>query len=72
MIAPIFISTFWKGNAVGALVSMVGGFLTCTILLFFTELGWVVSPLLADAVAVFLYFTVSSATFGYMPRLEDQ
>jgi len=72
LIAPIFISTFWKGNAVGALASMVGGFLTCTILLFFTQLGWVVSPLLADAVAVFLYFAVSLATFDYMPRLEDQ
>lgn len=43
----------------GALASMIGEFLTCTLLLFTTKLGWVVSPLLADAVAVFLYFAVS-------------
>jgi sodium/pantothenate symporter len=72
LIGPIFVSTFWKGNSPGALASMIGGFLTCTILLFTTKLGWVVSPLVADAVAVFLYFAVSLATFKYIPRLQDQ
>ena len=72
LICPIFVSTFWKGNSLGALASIVGGFLTCTILLFTTKLGWVVSPLLSDAVAVIFYFAVSLATFQFILRLEEQ
>jgi sodium/pantothenate symporter len=70
LIGPIFIATFWRGNAVGALASMIGGFLSCTLLLFLTNLGWVVAPLVADAIAIFLYFVVSLLTFKVVPRSE--
>lgn len=70
LIGPVFVATFWRGNAAGALSSMVGGFLSCTLLLFFTDLGWVVAPLVADAIAVFLYVVVSLLTFKIMPRSE--
>ena len=70
LIGPIFVATFWRGNAAGALASMAGGFLSCTLLLFFTDLGWIVAPLVADAIAVFLYVVVSLLTFNVMPRSE--
>ncbi len=70
LIGPVFVATFWRGNAAGALASMVGGFLSCTLLLFLTDLGWVVAPLVADVIAVFLYVVVSLLTFKVMPRSE--
>jgi sodium/pantothenate symporter len=70
LIGPVFVATFWRGNAAGAFSSMVGGFLTCTLLLFLTDLGWVVAPLVADVVAVSLYVGVSLLTLRRIPRSE--
>lgn len=62
LIGPVFIGTFWRGNAYGALASMIGGGLTAGYCLLATDLGWVMGPLLGDIVACTLYVAVSLAT----------
>ena len=70
LIGPVFIGTFWRGNAYGALASMVGGGLTASYLLLATDAGWVLGPLTGDLVACVLYVVVSKATMAACPRIE--
>lgn len=62
LVGPIFVSSVWRGTAVGALASMVGGFVTSGGLLLFTEAGWVVGPLTGCLVATVLYVVASLLT----------
>jgi Na+/proline symporter len=68
LVGPIFVSSLWRGNAIGALASMIGGFATSGWLLLGTDAGWVVGPLAGCAVATVLYVLVSVLTFGIVPR----
>ena len=47
---------------------MLGGAITAGYLLLQTDLGWVASPLIGDAVGIFLYVVVSMLTFGIRQR----
>lgn len=68
MVGPVFISTFWKGNALGALVAMLAGFATSAVLLLFVEVGWMLGPLIGALVSSILYVLVSAITFKAQPR----
>lgn len=63
MAGPVFIGTLWLGNSIGAIASMIGGAATAGTLLLYTDMGWVVSPLIGDAVGIALYIVVSKLTF---------
>ena len=41
-VAPVFVSVFWRGNAYGALASMLTGTLTSGGLLLFSGAGWMI------------------------------
>lgn len=71
MAGPVFFGTLWRGNIIGAIASMLGGAISTAYFLLQTDLGWVVSPLIGDAVGIFLYIAVSKLTFGVCPRRED-
>ena len=62
LIGPVFIGTFWRGNAYGALASMLSGGAVASYCLLATDLGWVMGPLLGDIVACTMYIGVSLAT----------
>jgi sodium/pantothenate symporter len=72
MCGPVFISTFWKGNALGAMVAMLSGFATSAVFLLFAEVGWMVGPLLGALVSSVLYIAVSIITFKAQPRAVDR
>jgi sodium/pantothenate symporter len=63
MAGPVFIGTLWRGNARGAITSMLGGGMTAAYLLMATDMGWVLSPLIGDLVGISLYVIVSKLTF---------
>jgi len=71
MAGPVFIGTFWRGNSIGAIVSMLGGAISTAYLLLQTDLGWVASPLIGDVIGIFLYFAATKLTLGVCPRRED-
>lgn len=71
MAGPVFIGTLWRGNAIGAIASMAGGALTAGCLLIFTDMGWIVSPLIGDAVGISLYVAVSKLTAGTNQTHKD-
>ncbi len=62
MIGPVFISTFWQGNVVGALTAMLVGFFTSGGLLMLTDLGWVEGPLIGCLASSLCYVGVSLLT----------
>ena len=62
LIGPVFIGTFWRGNAYGALASMIGGGFVAGYCLLATDLGWVMGPLMGDIVACIMYVGVSVVT----------
>jgi Na+/proline symporter len=68
MAGPVFIGTLWRGNAIGAIASMLGGGLTAAYLLMATDMGWVLSPLIGDVVGISLYVIVSKLTFELKPK----
>ncbi len=68
LVGPVFVSSFWRGNAYGALAAMGSGFLTSGSLLLFTDAGWVVGPLTGCLVSTAFYVTVSLLTAGLSPR----
>ena len=70
LIGPVFIGTFWRGNAYGALSSMLGGGIVASYLLIATDIGWVLGPLSGDVVACALYVGVSKATMAACPRIK--
>lgn len=70
MAGPVFVSTFWLGNAYGALSAMVSGFVTSGGLLLYTDIGWVEGPLLGSLVSIIIYMVVSRLTFSIQPRRE--
>lgn len=71
LIGPVFIGTFWRGNAWGALASMIGGGGTATMMLIVSEgENWVMGPLLGDLVACVAYILVSKLTMGVCKRVE--
>lgn len=68
LIGPVFVGSFWRGNAYGCLAAMLGGGVTAAYTLLATDMGWVLGPLLGDVVAVVLYIGVSKMTMGaYAP-----
>lgn len=67
MIGPVFISTFWQGNVVGALTAMVVGFVTSAGLLTLTDLGWVEGPLIGCLASSACYVCVSLLTRRPIP-----
>ncbi|MEA1928604.1 MAG: sodium:solute symporter family protein [Candidatus Auribacterota bacterium] len=71
MAGPVFIATLWKGNSIGAIVSMLGGAISTAYFLLQTDLGWVVSPLLGDVIGIVLYIAVSKLTFNVYRRSDD-
>ncbi len=62
LIGPVFVGSFYRGNAYGCIAAMFGGGITAAVLLLTTDLGWVMGPLCGDIVAVVLYIGVSLAT----------
>jgi sodium/pantothenate symporter len=70
LFGPVFISIFWQGNRIGALTSMIGGGGVCAWGLLSKKLGWMEAPMVADIVALILYFGVSMATFRIDPRVK--
>ena len=68
MAGPVFVGTLWRGNSIGAISSMIGGAATAGILLLYTDIGWVASPLIGDVVGIALYVGVSMLTFGICQR----
>ena len=70
MAGPVFVSTFWLGNAYGALSAMVTGFVTSGGLLLYTDIGWVEGPLLGSLLSIIVYMVVSRLTFSIQPRRE--
>lgn len=70
MAGPVFVSAFWLGNAYGALLAMVTGFVTSGGLLLYTDIGWVEGPLLGSLVSIIVYMVVSRLTFSIQPRRE--
>ncbi len=64
MIGPVFISTFWQGNVVGAMTAMLVGFFTSGSLLLLTDIGWVEGPLIGCVLSSICYVGVSIATRG--------
>jgi sodium/pantothenate symporter len=71
MAGPVFIGTLWRGNSIGAIVSMIGGAATAAYLLVLTDLGWVASPLVGDIVGIGLYVVVSKLTFTIRQRAGE-
>lgn len=62
---PVFMGAFWRGNAYGAVASMiVGGVLSASLLTIHPDIGWIVGPLLGDVFACITYVIVSKLTFG--------
>lgn len=62
---PVFMGAFWRGNAYGAVASMiVGGVLSASLLTIHPDIGWIVGPLLGDVFACITYVVVSKLTFG--------
>lgn len=70
LIGPVFIGTFWRGNAYGALASMFAGGITAGYMLLCTDTGWVLGPLTGDLVASVLYIFVSMATMKICPCIN--
>lgn len=62
LVGPIFVSSFWRGNGWGALAGMVSGFVTSGSLLLWTEVGWVMGPLIGCVVSTAFYVGVSLLT----------
>lgn len=69
LVGPVFVSSFWRGNAWGALAAMISGFCTSGYLLIWSDLGWVMGPLIGCLVSSVLYVVVSILTFGVTPRV---
>ena len=69
-VAPVFVSVFWRGNAYGALASMLTGTHTSGGLLLFSGAGWMIGPLAGCAVATVAYVAVSWSTFSIQPRVD--
>ncbi|SDP41801.1 sodium:solute symporter family protein [Desulforhopalus singaporensis] len=72
MAGPVFIGTLWRGNSIGAMISMLGGGSAAGCLLLFTDMGWVVSPLIGDVVGIGLYIVVSRLTFAAQCKEENE
>jgi len=71
MAGPVFIGTLWRGNSIGAIASMLGGAITAGCLLLYSDMGWVVSPLIGDLVGIVLYVAVSKMTFSINSRAGE-
>jgi len=70
LVGPVFIGIFWRGNAIGAVSSMiVGGTITALTLLVW-KFGWVEGPLIGMACGALTYLLVSKATFRIQPRVR--
>tara|TARA_R110002072_G_scaffold97728_5_gene214908 strand:- start:2223 stop:3647 length:1425 start_codon:yes stop_codon:yes gene_type:complete len=71
LVGPIFLSAFWRGNAWGALAAMLGGVVTSGGLLLWSDVGWVVGPLIGCLVSTLLYVLVSLTTRARAPRVRS-
>lgn len=59
MIGPVFISTFWKGSAWGALTAMLVGFFISGYMMLFADVGWLIGPLTGCVASATCYVGVS-------------
>lgn len=57
--APVLISIFWPGSALGALVALLTGFVISAGLLIFSDLGWIEPPIYGAIASSLLYIGVS-------------
>ena len=70
LIGPVFIGTFWRGNAYGALAAMIlGGGTAAAWLVISGGSDWVIGPLAGDVVAAVAYVVVSKLTMSSCPRV---
>lgn len=73
LFASIYFSTFWRGNAYGAIASMIFATVisACFLLGVFPQIGWYTAPVVAAVCGAIIYYVVSKLTFHIQPRITD-